>query len=176
MKITDIITHVEPMKRFRQYWTAKLVGLTDVEGTGKDRDEATIDLLKTIVTSLKGDYAPILISFKGHIALIWRERASWYYTITTDGYQGSIATSIHTSSCNREQTERHARRHMADYVADAATSFEESEAAAAIILNEEDRRNFLTTLHRTRKAKELMLQEGLNWVEANMKIDGLLHK
>ncbi len=41
MKLTDYITYIEPLKRFRPHWTAKL---GEIEDTGSDREEATKNL------------------------------------------------------------------------------------------------------------------------------------
>ena len=171
MKLTELFTTYAPQKFVRSTWIAKLIGLSSVEGEGRNREEAIDNLLTNIRRSLDGEYTPSLIVFKEHIALIWRSQDRWYYTIQYNTHQGRIQSNFHLFDVSQyAECERAARRHLADYATDTCYHPEE---AVEIIKDETDRREFIRRAYRTREIEYLMETEGLDWYQANLKLDGL---
>src|SRR5438128_2220711 len=130
MKLTDFITLTEPMKRWREYWTAEL---GETKATGQSREEATTNLFQTVKLCLDGSFTPILLFHYGRVALIWREGQNWYYTIRQMGESGAVTSNIHCIG-DRQQTEIYARTHLAQYALDEVHHPEE---AATIIVDEQ---------------------------------------
>ena len=166
MKLTDYITYIEPLKRFRQYWTAK-IGQTEVPGD--TREEATKNLFTFIQNSLNGSYTPILLFHYGHVALIWRANDQWFYTTRQNGRSGPVHSNIHCVG-DQDRTEQAARRHLADYALDEGRSPEE---AASIIEVYGDYQEFIHQCERTKRVQQLMEEYHVNWQTASEINDGL---
>jgi hypothetical protein len=167
MKLTNFITYVPPMKRFREFWTAK-VGQT--EGTGKNQQEATANLFETIQKSLDGDSTPSLLFHCGYIALIYKSGIGWFYTIRPVGKSGVVSSNIHYVG-DRDETERAARRHLAQYAMDSVAH---PEQAAEVFTDEADRRQFIADAYRAKEVQYIMAERGVDWHQANLIFDGLL--
>ena len=166
MKLSDYISYVPPMKRFREFWTAK-IGQT--EGTGKNQQEATANLFTRIQNSLDGDYTPALIFHHGYVALIWREGEAWLYTIRKTTESGPVMSNIHCIGA-KEETLAHARLHLAQYVLDDVRHPEE---AAECITDERDRHQFLSDYYRGQAIARIMEERGVDHYHASMIYDGL---
>jgi hypothetical protein len=166
MKLTDYITYTEPMKRFREFWTAN-IGQT--QGTGPTREDATKNLFDIVKKSLNGNFIPAMIFHHGYVALIWREGQHWYYTIRKVDESGPVMSNIHCIG-DRQATEMYARHHLAAYVEDEGGSPEE---AAEIITDELARKTFLDQCYHTKRVQALMAEHGLDWQTACQVEDGL---
>ncbi|SRR6266516_2006413 len=166
MKLADYIIYIEPLKRWREYWTAQ-IGQT--KGTGPTREEATESLFTIIQESLDGTFTPSLLFHHGYVALIWREGQQWFYTVRKVGESGAAQSNIHCIG-DRQQTEVYARNHLAQYAIDEVKHPEE---AAEIILDEQERKHFIATEYRNREVQRVMQERGVDLYQASMIVDGL---
>ena len=166
MKLTDFITLTEPMKHWREYWTAQL---GDTKATGKSKEEATKNLFQTIRQSLDGSFVPVMLFHYGRIALIWREGQQWYYTVREVGESGPVHTNIHCIG-DRQQTEIYARNHLAQY---ALEMVKHPEEAAEIIIDEQERGRFIAAEYRSREIRQIMQERSVDLYRASMIFDGL---
>lgn len=173
MKLSDFIRYTAPVKRFRPNWTAAFGG---IEERGTTQDEATTSLFGALRASTVGDFTPVIIPFGGYIALVWRDQATWMYTIRPDSVKGEIKGNFHSIGSKRDEAEARARVHLAQYVLDDGLTFRRDtfipEEAAWIIDDPADKADFFSMAKRTIEVRDLMAT-GLNWSEANMKLDNL---
>jgi len=173
LKITDFITYLEPMKRWREYWTAR-VG--ELEATGKTREETTTALFRKVEQGYAGNYTPLVIPHCGYVAHIWRDvEAGWCYAIKGLYFDGRLDHSYCIVG-DYDATVRAARKHLADYVYDGeepGPTVRHPEEAAECIINEEDRREFISRAYRTKRVQAIMAERGVSWEQANMIEDGL---
>ncbi len=171
LKLSDFIRYTAPVKRFRPNWTAAFGG---IEERGATQDEATASLFGALRASTVGDFTPVVIPFGGYIALVWRDQATWMYTIRPDSVKGEIKSNFHSIGPKRDEAEARARVHLAQYVLDDMLGGADftTEEIAKIILEPGDQRDFFSLAARSIEVKMLMAT-GLTWQEANIQLDGL---
>lgn len=163
------ITYTKPQGKFRPLWTARI---GDVECTGKTKEEATDALFAKVRKSIAGSYMPTILSHCGYIALIYRELDCWFYHIREASKSGAVTSNLHAiGGGTRQETERAARRHLADYALDAGRSLEE---AASIIEHEQDHVDFLRNTLRDREIARIMHDDNVDWQTANERYDGIV--
>jgi hypothetical protein len=174
LKITDYITYIPPMKPFRPNWAAKI---GELSAQGITREEATTALFRKVEQGFEGSYAPLVIPHCGYVAHIWRDpEAGWCYSIKGLYFDGRLDHSYCVVG-GYDATIRAARKHLADYVYDdeePGPTVRHPEEAAEVILDEADRREFISRAYRTKRVQAIMVERGVNWEQANMIEDGLL--
>ncbi|MGH2496510.1 MAG: hypothetical protein ACRDIV_17570 [Ktedonobacteraceae bacterium] len=115
-----------------------------------------------------GSSTPVLISAHGLTALVWRDRADWWYTVRfPESKQGNVTTNTHLIGGDRTETERACRRHLADYIRDREIPIED---AALVITHEGDRAQWIVQAHYSDQLQALMAG-GLTWEQATHELD-----
>jgi hypothetical protein len=185
--MTDHISYDEPSKVFhRPHWIAKMGG---VEATGKTKTEARAALMDKVHAAVRGVYTPTLIPLRGRVALIWREQNGWYYTVRAVGQNGLIVSNIHYLGGDWHETERAARRHLANYVMDDEIEAVKDrggilffsdiffpamlENIAEVITDRSDRARFIGDWKYQHKVARIMVEQGIPFEEACRVADGV---
>jgi hypothetical protein len=185
--MTDHISYDEPSKVFhRPHWIAKMGG---VEATGKTKTEAREALMDKVAEAARGPYTPTMIFLRGRAALLWREQNGWYYTVRAVGQNGLIVSNIHYLGGDWNETERVARKHLANYVMDdeieavkdqgGILSFSDIlfpvmlENIAEVITDQDDRARFIDDWKYQRRVARIMAEQGIPFEEARHIADAI---
>ncbi|SRR6266567_950901 len=151
MRLEDFIRYERATGKWQTKWTARL---GEVSAAGDSREDATRNLFTLVREGMEGSYDPVVIAFMGWVAHIWRNPlGDWCYAIRGAGFNGRLDRNSVLIG-DYEETIRCARKHLADYVYDGVSVFSHPEEAAEIILDEGDRREFISRCYRTKRAGE----------------------
>lgn len=183
--MNDHIEYTEPCKVLHQYtWKARM---GDIDAQGKTKSEAREALMEKVHAALTGTYTPTMIFCRKRYALIWREQNGWYYTVQPIGPSGQINNNFHFYETLHE-TERRARKHLADYVMDDEIAEVKSRGGILyfsndffvemllsigdVILDDYDGAHFIDEWKYQRKVARVMKEQGVDFEEAWRIADG----
>lgn len=120
------------------------------------KTEAREHAYRTMETMVSGDYRARVLIYRNLTAVVWRQPSGWAYSIASDDADGRVhfGCSSH-SDADADDTERQARRHMAQW---ATTAGAELTDHRAFIVDDEDRAEYVRWLAWQRAVREAMEQ------------------
>jgi hypothetical protein len=84
-----------------------------VEGTGKTVTAAKADAGRKIESALEGSYSPMLVSWRGQSAVVYRTPDGWGYALVNSDRDGVHSPCTNTSHADRADAIASAKQHVA---------------------------------------------------------------
>lgn len=136
-----------------------------VEGTGRTLKEAKADAGRKIKAMLEGDYTPETITFRGLVALIWREPwGGWYSKVISE--TGALDASRRLSGCASHSSRDEARASTRMQLAQMDWTAGDGLTVPEILIDEREAREFLSWA-RFQLAYQRFKADGLSEVDCH---------
>jgi hypothetical protein len=140
-----------------------------VDGEGRNVTEAKQDAGRKITKAMSGSYTPRVLSAGGETIIVFRSPDGWRYGFLRDG----DLSGLQGQADDREEVERHARKHLGSNVTDWRTCFD-ADGVDQIVKDARDRREIATSC-KWQRDYHTAKDAGLDDTNARYWISGLTH-